>query len=165
MNEKTRKCHICGKEKQENDYFKQKHRKDGFRVECKECTRKCATEYYRKNKEKYKIRARYFKPQSNQRRREYIDTIKIKYGCQLCGIKEIVVLDFHHVSDKDFSINCSDGCSMKKLVKEINKCVVLCGNCHRKVHAKIKLVSENMICKEEIPATKNKKERHIYRWD
>lgn len=47
----------------------------------------------------------------------------------------------HHVdgSTKDFSIGraVSDRYSVKRVADELEKCVCLCENCHRKVHAGI----------------------------
>lgn len=67
---------------------------------------------------------------------EYKSTLK----CQLCGEAESCCLDFHHIESdkKDFSVATrSRYTSLTKLKEEIDKCVVLCSNCHRKVHAGI----------------------------
>jgi hypothetical protein len=39
----------------------------------------------------------------------------------------------------------------RTLVAEINKCVCLCANCHRKVHAGRFEVTDNMLCHEAKP--------------
>lgn len=60
-------------------------------------------------------------------------------GCILCGYKKcLAALDFHHVSsDKEFSVNkaCANSYSYDCIIKEIGKCVVVCSNCHREIHA------------------------------
>jgi predicted HNH restriction endonuclease len=56
--------------------------------------------------------------------------------CQLCGYERCVsAMDFHHTdpSEKDFVI--SSRMSWEVIVKELRKCVLLCSNCHREVHA------------------------------
>ncbi|CCV12969.1 hypothetical protein MESS4_510136 [Mesorhizobium sp. STM 4661] len=54
-----------------------------------------------------------------------------------CGEDHPGCLDFHHVTD-DKEVNVGDavrlGWSIKRLMTEINKCVVMCSNCHRKHH-------------------------------
>lgn len=66
---------------------------------------------------------------------------KAANGCFCCGEKEPVCLDFHHLdsSEKEVAIAnaLTNGWSFKRIKKEIDKCVILCANCHRKVHAEI----------------------------
>lgn len=53
----------------------------------------------------------------------------------LCGEKDVACLDFHHLRDKEFNIaNEIKNLSIDNLKKEIDKCIVLCANCHRKLH-------------------------------
>lgn len=68
--------------------------------------------------------------------------------CCLCGFDEVQeALEFHHVKEeeKEFSI-CSSSNQTKALepqLKELKKCILLCANCHRGVHAGIYQVPEN----------------------
>lgn len=65
--------------------------------------------------------------------REY----KSQLSCTSCPESHPACLDFHHLdpSTKDFSIGVSArGMSLTKIKEEIAKCVVLCSNCHRKIH-------------------------------
>lgn len=63
-----------------------------------------------------------------------------KSGCQLCPEKEPCCLSFHHRNPKTkkFSIAyaVARGYSLTKVAGEMKKCVCICENCHRKVHAK-----------------------------
>ena len=66
-------------------------------------------------------------------------SIKEVAGCERCGEKHPACLDFHHrdESTKLFNISLA-GSRGKKTVEqmqtEIDKCAVLCSNCHRKLH-------------------------------
>lgn len=53
--------------------------------------------------------------------------------CKDCGIKyPPYVMDFDHLSDKEFLISKMTGCgSKKKMMIEAAKCDVVCSNCHR----------------------------------
>ena len=68
-------------------------------------------------------------------RRNLLDEIKLKTGCIKCGYKEHpVALDFDHIDSatKEFTIGTAyTSVSLKRLYKEIEKCQVLCANCHR----------------------------------
>ena len=60
------------------------------------------------------------------------------WACEVCGYDEyIAALEFHHINpeEKDFQINKYKNSSVDKLRPEINKCVVLCSNCHRIEHS------------------------------
>jgi hypothetical protein len=56
-----------------------------------------------------------------------------------CGEADPTVLDFHHVRGRKSLPLCrmiSAGYSIKTILKEIAKCIVLCANCHRRETAK-----------------------------
>lgn len=61
--------------------------------------------------------------------------------CRICGYKKYVgALQFHHKdpSQKDFTLSTRIfGKSMKVLKQEVDKCILLCANCHAEVHANI----------------------------
>lgn len=72
-----------------------------------------------------------------QRNRDFVNEFKATKGCMDCGIINPVVLDFHHVGDdktKNISHMITKGYSLERIQLEINKCVVLCANCHRIRH-------------------------------
>ena len=83
--------------------------------------------------------------------KEKFDAYKATLSCVLCNENESCCLDFHHLeeSKKDFSISKGlvNGKSLEQLFKEIEKCVVLCSNCHRKVHAGVAQLAEQHSCK------------------
>ena len=64
--------------------------------------------------------------------------------CESCGLvpEYLVVLEFHHrdMNEKEFNISresnmCLDSFK-KKVTPELDKCALLCANCHRIEHAK-----------------------------
>lgn len=77
---------------------------------------------------------------SRKRRREYL--IKYKGGkCEICGYNKCIgALDFHHLdpSNKSFSIASTGRRNIERNmeidIKEVDKCILLCSNCHRELH-------------------------------
>lgn len=63
-----------------------------------------------------------------------------KYGnsCKVCGYDRCRnSLEFHHINPEDKEITPSKvfSRSWDKIQKELDKCILLCANCHREVHA------------------------------
>lgn len=71
----------------------------------------------------------------NEYREEYLN-YKKKLFCSRCGISDYRVLQFHHKnSDKEFNVSSKIGQrKLSSLMKEIDKCEVLCANCHSIEH-------------------------------
>ena len=59
--------------------------------------------------------------------------IKQSSGCVDCGEKNHIVLDFDHIKDKKYNVSrmIHDGFSWKAIMREIEKCEIVCANCHR----------------------------------
>ncbi|QCC55843.1 homing endonuclease associated repeat-containing protein [Natronorubrum bangense] len=59
-------------------------------------------------------------------------------GCNRCAEQDPACLDFHHVDEdeKEMAVGkmISFGYSRDRIKAEIEKCIVLCANCHRKEH-------------------------------
>lgn len=89
----------------------------------------------------YKDRRAYLAQATNKRRRR-LKKLMVDYKggkCQFCGYsKYIGALDFHHVNPatKDFGLSMDQIYrSWKVTINEIDKCVIVCANCHREIHA------------------------------
>lgn len=93
------------------------------------------------DRRKYKDRAEYIKKAVSKRRKKLKElVIEYKGGkCQLCGYDRCPnALDLHHTDKekKDFSLS-KDGLtrSWARTKKEADKCILVCANCHRELHA------------------------------
>jgi hypothetical protein len=92
------------------------------------------------NKKKHIERVNICNSNIKKRNKDYKESLDLI--CSECGENDINCLDFHHINpeEKDFTISfmLKSGYSIKRIQKEIEKCVVLCANCHRKHHSKNK---------------------------
>ena len=74
-----------------------------------------------------------------KRLQEWLKNRKASLFCSDCGESHPATLDFHHVNPEEKEINIGKvttvGWSIGRIEKEIEKCVVLCSNCHRKHHS------------------------------
>lgn len=69
--------------------------------------------------------------------RRVVDEYKRQRPCA-CGEADIRCLEFHHTSTNKVETVANavrNGWSLKRIMSEIQKCVLLCANCHRKLHA------------------------------
>ena len=113
----NRICPKCGKLKNRSEFYHRRG-KDGASVYCKICTGEQTMERMREFKNK---------------------CVEYKGGeCEKCGYNKCKgALEFHHIdrSKKDFTISHSRAYSFDdKIKKELDKCILLCSNCHKEEH-------------------------------
>ena len=102
-------------------------------VRRKQKQREYSKKYYENNKSKVIARVR----ANNAKNKRKWDKFKAGLSCVKCGFNHPAALDFHH-TEPEKKTN-----SVHKLVRnkqfsaaysEIQKCIVLCANCHRQHH-------------------------------
>ncbi len=93
-----------------------------------------------KDKRTYSDRATYLKQAVSKRRKE-LRKMSLEYKgikCSICGHNKcITALEFHHLDSnkKDFGISAKGYTRSWSLIrKELDKCILLCANCHRELH-------------------------------
>jgi len=128
-----KKCPICLELLSEEKFYKNNKKLNGLQSYCKTCSKKRRIEDFKKNiKNELETRKKY---QKNQKQK-YID-YKKTLKCINCNENRWYVLDFHHKNDdKNFDVaSMAVGrCSWETVLLEIQKCEVLCANCHREKH-------------------------------
>lgn len=89
-----------------------------------------------------KCRCKKCRQDAVQKRRRNLKQLAVEYKggkCQICGYnKYIGALEFHHLNpeEKDFEIGCGNTKSFEKFKKELDKCILVCSNCHKELHGK-----------------------------
>lgn len=125
---KTKNCCLCKQDLPVSRFKKNKSRKDGLQSQCSECHAKYRREHYQKNRQKYLDKSH---DRRLQYRKQYHDWLR-QQKCVDCGIDDIRVLELDHQRDKEFNVSQKAGIlSWESLKKEIDKCEVVCANCHR----------------------------------
>ena len=62
--------------------------------------------------------------------------------CERCGYNKCIsALEFHHKDpeQKDYGISSYSVLSWDRLKLELNKCILVCANCHREIHEELYL--------------------------
>lgn len=122
--EKT--CSTCREIKPLLEFNK---KRNGLSYSCKKCLSLYYKTHYSKNKSSYINRSAEY----TKKIKEKIDQRKDN-PCVDCGVKYSPwVMDFDHVhGDKLFTISSmKNKGSLKKVLEEIDKCELVCANCHR----------------------------------
>lgn len=71
--------------------------------------------------------------ETRKKNQEVIHQYKVNKGCSICGYNDNpVALHFDHINpkDKEFNISLDYKRPLVQMMKEIEKCRVLCANCH-----------------------------------
>ncbi len=64
--------------------------------------------------------------------------------CFFCGYNKcITALEFHHLdpTQKDFGISSYTNLKWDNIKKEVDKCLLVCSNCHREIHSGLRNIS------------------------
>lgn len=113
-----KKCTICKEVKPYNQFYKNKFTKDGYGSQCKSCD----------TKERRRL---------TYEKKQYLVNL---FGgkCVKCGYNKcLAALEFHHKNPKEKEFTLNIKFSLNRLIKEAQKCELLCANCHREAHDKI----------------------------
>ncbi|MAH42168.1 hypothetical protein CL614_00350 [archaeon] len=128
-------CPKCKKDLDISNFALNKAKRDGFQAYCRECKKEYDHKHYLANKQ-------YFYDRAKKRQKELVEwyeEYKKSLVCEKCGEDRWYVLVFHHNKELgkkeiEVSIAIKNGRSIEKIKKEIEKCNVLCSNCHIELH-------------------------------
>lgn len=131
---KMKKCCYCWKEKELSEFGICKKNKDWLEYRCKECKR----EYDRERYKKWLVDKVKKKEFENVRKAEvmrYIKNLVLQKWCARCWYREnFAALQFHHIDPSKKYKSISEMVRglrwIEKIKKEIDKCEILCANCH-----------------------------------
>ena len=128
-------CGSCEQFKDLEAFSTNKSKRDGLSSCCKGCHSEYVKQHYINNKEKYLRAAAKRNKTYEQEIKEYIFKVK-DAPCMDCGIKyPPYVMDFDHREPEQKEFNISYAVRLKsplrKIQEEIDKCDLVCANCHR----------------------------------
>ena len=125
-------CGKCKQDKPESEFHKGKR---GRHAWCKACKKI----YDANNNANNRARVRQNKRNSRERNRRFVLDYLMGKWCSACPEDNPIVLEFHHRGNKKENVGnaIQKGWSLKLLLQEIEKCTILCANCHRLETAKL----------------------------
>lgn len=130
-----KECTKCKISKELSAFNKRSQSSDGLQTWCKECNRLRSQQYYAANRDHH---IKVIKAQSKvyaERNRQFVFEWLTTHPCVDCRESDPIVLEFDHVRGikrGNLSNMVHDVCSLPVLRREIDKCDVVCANCHRR---------------------------------
>ena len=132
--EEVSKCSRCGELKAVDEFAWRRTRRGQRDSFCRPCRSAYGKEHYQANKQRYIDQARIRTQARRLERTKLLLDYFVKHPCTDCGEVDPVVLEFDHLSgDKLF--NVAEALSWRTwnaILEEIEKCEVVCANCHRR---------------------------------
>jgi len=129
-------CKKCGVTKPLKDFAKNRRRKDGLQDWCRACIKIRDANQYKNNKDRFASWSKNRRLSVRKKVFEYL----LSHPCVECGERDIIVLEFDHRAQytKRFDVmSATHGHSWKTVFAEIQKCDVVCANCHKRRTAKM----------------------------
>jgi hypothetical protein len=129
----VRTCTRCGETKNVDEFAWRniaRGKRDGY---CRTCRAAYKQEHYAKNRARYIANAARRNARELERRTRYLLDFLRTHPCVDCGETDPIVLEFDHLTDKLF--NVSTGLrdrAWASVLAEMEKCEVVCANCHRR---------------------------------
>jgi len=144
-------CGTCGITKPISEFYKYKN---GLRSYCKKCNAENVTAFRNNPLNSEKVseysRKHYNKPGVKEKKQKAATewllsnkkkAVEYKGGCcSICGYNKCLsALEFHHKNPKEKEYNKDNRGlnrkqSFRKAKKELDKCILVCANCHREIH-------------------------------
>lgn len=128
-----KRCARCREDKPTSE-FGWKNQVKGWRTSyCRPCVAANSRDHYEANKAAYVTRNRRTTLQRRGERTNWLLEYFVSHPCVDCGETDPLVLDFDHLRDKEFSVgHALRERPWKSILAEIEKCEVVCANCHRR---------------------------------
>ena len=131
--EERRRCGRCDEWKPLAAFAWRRKAKGQLHNYCRPCHAAYHREHYQANKERYIAQAAAHKKALRLERTALLIEYFQDYPCVDCGEDDPVILEFDHLRDKSFDIAQKIvDYNWERILAEIEKCEVVCANCHRR---------------------------------
>jgi hypothetical protein len=131
----TQTCTHCKTEKPLDDFYRNAKKRNGRASWCKACSHKAVRQRDWHGENREKVNANWMR--SWEKAKGLTVLMKQRGSCAMCSEDHPACLDFHHVDPSQKSVDVARCNSIKALIRETQKCVLLCRNCHSKAHAQV----------------------------
>ncbi len=129
-------CKSCNEDKPISEFSFKNKSKGTLNSKCRVCRNAYVKTHYKQNKRQYLDRNKRYLPEKIEKTKMMFCEYLSNHKCLHCGESDIRTFEFDHRNPTEKVHNVytmlSQGVSWKKILLEIDKCDVLCSNCHKK---------------------------------
>lgn len=126
-------CSRCQQEKELSAFAWRRRGRGQYDTYCRACRAAYGREHYVANRQRYIDQARIVKQKQAHERTRWVLEYFERHPCTDCGERDPVVLEFDHLRDKKFNVaSALPERTWTSILEEIEKCEVVCANCHRR---------------------------------
>lgn len=127
-------CSTCKTKKEYSEFSVNKTKSDGYQTKCKPCKKAYNLEYYSQTKARFKEQRALSRVENVRRNQQWLYEYLSAHPCVDCSEPDVLVLEFDHLPqfEKRGNVASLVSCSIKALKSEIQRCEVVCANCHRR---------------------------------
>ena len=140
LSDQTKTCATCARVLPVESFAKRRDRPSKFASNCRPCTAEYQAEWHKERNADSLERMANRRDRIRAANYEYISSYKTQRGCFDCQRRYAAhVLDFDHVEgEKVANVASMYSLPLDSIKREIQKCQVVCANCHRyRTHARL----------------------------
>ena len=131
----NKRCSTCKEYKPLKQFYFKNKKKKIKQSKCIICSNLYTKKHYSENKEAYLTNVKKNNKKYILQNKIFLRELKLSNKCVSCDEDNPDVLDFDHIKPEDKRLEVSymatHAYSIKTILKEIKKCILVCSNCHR----------------------------------
>lgn len=126
-------CYRCKRDLPLDQFYKNSTKPDGLTGYCKDCKRTYNSSHYQQTKDTYNPQRAATRLAQVEAVHDFLWDLLEVAECADCDLRDPIVMEFDHVRGvKKFNIANAKDKPLAKVEEEIEKCDIVCANCHRR---------------------------------
>lgn len=130
-------CGKCNQSKELSEFSWRNKAKGSLSIWCRPCFKTYSAKRHQKINVKRLAQGKAWRAVNHAKNHKHMLRYLAKHPCLMCGERHPAVLEFDHLRDKKMNVSeMMVTRAWPTILLEIDKCQVLCSNCHRRKTAK-----------------------------
>jgi len=129
-----KRCYMCQQWKPLTEFHRNRGSRDGRQNRCRPCNIAQAKLAHAKDPARARARIKKRADRKREANHQALVAYLLDHPCVDCGEDDPIVLEFDHLRDKRVNVSAlaNSAVPFDRVLAEIEKCEVVCANCHRR---------------------------------